>query len=153
MAQPPGWHLAVDFDKICVKHSNGAMEDILTLLAGAGGTATCVALPLSIHPGVLSLDLSGFCTSASTTCQGPDEHCNHCGDKRIGNLYRPDYLKPIAGAAISSTHACIRHANVHKAPMRNRSQAQNSGSHVRLLNSSRTTRRWRTPRPYPMQHA
>ena len=54
------------FDKICVKDSNGAMTDILTLLAGAGGTVTSATLPLNINSGVLSLDLSGFCTSAST---------------------------------------------------------------------------------------
>ena len=54
------------FDKIYVKDSNGAMTDILTLLAGAGGTVTSATLPLSINSGVLSLDLSGFCTSANT---------------------------------------------------------------------------------------
>ena len=54
------------FDKIYVKGSNGAMTDILTLLAGAGGTVTSATLPLSINSGTLSLDLSGFCTSAST---------------------------------------------------------------------------------------
>ena len=54
------------FDKIHIKDSNGAMTDILTLLAGAGGTVTSATLPLSINSGVLSLDLSGFCTSAST---------------------------------------------------------------------------------------
>ena len=54
------------FDKIYVKDSNGVMIDILTLLAGAGGTVASVTLPLSINSGVLSLDISGFCTSAST---------------------------------------------------------------------------------------
>ena len=54
------------FDKIYVKDSNGAMTDILTLPAGAGGTVTSATLPLSINSGVvLGLDLSGFCTSAS----------------------------------------------------------------------------------------
>ena len=53
------------FDKIYVKDSNGAMTDILTLLAGAGGPVTSATLPLSINSGALSLDLSGFCTSAS----------------------------------------------------------------------------------------
>ena len=54
------------FDKIYVKDSNGAMTDILTLLAGAGGTVTSATLPLSITSGALSLDVSGFCTSASS---------------------------------------------------------------------------------------
>ena len=54
------------FDKIYVKDSNGAMTDILTLLAGAGGTVVRATLPLSINSGVLSLELSGFCTSAIT---------------------------------------------------------------------------------------
>ena len=54
------------FDKIYVKDSNGAMTDILTLLAGAGGTVTSATPPLTINLGVLSPDLSGFCTSAST---------------------------------------------------------------------------------------
>ncbi len=54
------------FDKIYVKDNSGAMTDILTLLAGAGGTVTGASPPLSINSGVLSLDLSGFCTSAST---------------------------------------------------------------------------------------
>ena len=54
------------FDKIYVKDSNGAMTDILMLVAGAGGTVTSATPPLTINSGVLSLDLSGFCTSAST---------------------------------------------------------------------------------------
>ena len=54
------------FDKIYFKDSNGAVTDILTLLAGAGGTVTSATPPLAINSGVLSLDLSGFCTSAST---------------------------------------------------------------------------------------
>ena len=53
------------FDTIYIKDSNGAMTDILTLLAGASGTVTSATLPLSINSGVLSLDLSGLCTSAS----------------------------------------------------------------------------------------
>ena len=54
------------FDKIYVKDSNGAMTDILTLLASAGSTVASATLPLSVNSGILSLDLSGFCTSAST---------------------------------------------------------------------------------------
>ena len=55
------------FDKIYIRDANGNMVDILTLLAGAGGTVTSATLPLSINSGALSLDhLSGFCTSAST---------------------------------------------------------------------------------------
>ncbi len=54
------------FDKIYVKDNNGAMKDILTLLAGAGGTVTSAALPLSINSGVLNLHLSRFSTPAST---------------------------------------------------------------------------------------
>ena len=54
------------FGKIYIKDSNGAMTDILTLLAGAGGTITSATLPLSINSRVLSLELRGLCTSAST---------------------------------------------------------------------------------------
>ena len=54
------------FDKIYVKDSSGPMTDILTLLAGAGGTVPSATPPLTINSGDLSLDLSGFCTSAST---------------------------------------------------------------------------------------
>ena len=49
------------FDKIYIRDANGNMVDILTLLAGAGGTVTSATLPLSINSGALSLDLSGFC--------------------------------------------------------------------------------------------
>ena len=50
------------FDKIYIRDANGDMVDILTLLAGAGGTVTSA----SINSGALSLDGSGFCTSASS---------------------------------------------------------------------------------------
>lgn len=53
-------------NKIYVKDSNGVMKDILTLLSGTGGTVVSVTLPLTINSVALSLDLSRFCTSAST---------------------------------------------------------------------------------------
>ena len=54
------------FDNVYLRDASGNMVDLLTLLAGAGGTVTSATLPLSINSGALSLDLSGFCTSAST---------------------------------------------------------------------------------------
>ena len=54
------------FDKVYLRDASGNMVDLLTLLAGAGGTVTSATPPLTINSGVLSLDLSGFCTSASS---------------------------------------------------------------------------------------
>lgn len=57
-----------DFTHLRVLH-NGQMTDILTLFGSGGsgsGTVTSATLPLSINNGVLSLDLSGFCTSVSS---------------------------------------------------------------------------------------
>ena len=54
------------FDKVYLRDASGNMVDLLTLLAGAGGTVTSATLPLSINSGALSLDVSGFCTSASS---------------------------------------------------------------------------------------
>ena len=42
------------------------MVELLTLLAGAGGTVTSATLPLNINSGALCLDANGFCTSASS---------------------------------------------------------------------------------------
>ena len=54
------------FDKVYLRDASGNMVDLLTLLAGAGGTVTSATLPLSINSGALNLDVSGFCTSASS---------------------------------------------------------------------------------------
>lgn len=51
---------------------NGAMQNILDLLAASGGSGsgsgivTSANLPLSITNGVLNIDVSGFCTAAQT---------------------------------------------------------------------------------------
>ena len=71
MSSDDTWHNLLSgisqgsFDKIYLKDGNGAVSDILALLAGAGGTVASATLPLSIHSGVLNLELSGFCTSGS----------------------------------------------------------------------------------------
>ena len=55
------------FDKIYIKDASGNMVDLLTLLGGGGGgIVTSVAAPLSISSGALSLNLSGFCTAATS---------------------------------------------------------------------------------------
>ena len=55
------------FDKIYLRDASGNLVDLLALIAaGGGGTVNNAVLPLSINSGVLSLDLSGFCTAATS---------------------------------------------------------------------------------------
>ena len=58
---------SADFTRLHILY-NGVMQDIVPLLSGggSGGTVTSATSPLAINSGVLSLDLSGICTSASS---------------------------------------------------------------------------------------
>ena len=109
------------FDKIYIRDANGNMVGILTLLAGAGGTVTIAILPLSINSGVLSLDLSGFCTSAhqhtSIADRWTDDHrldtlLHHCTNERCSRC-SPSPLCPDNYTWILFHYSSDEHCN-HK---------------------------------------